>query len=183
MGGLVPPEARTAFARGPHSVTRQDRDTQMRRCFRSPALLVLVLLAGCAMPNVSTNVDATGMPNPEIALRDSFQHVDAEMMELGDMGPGTVERNSATVVPAELQKVVAFAWQGPLDGAVRKLAASVGYSVMVSAPPNGLPLAVGISTGAEQVFKIFHALGEAAGTNATVQLDPLHHRVEVIHHA
>jgi defect-in-organelle-trafficking protein DotD len=154
----------------------------MRRCFHSPALLVLVLLAGCATPSVSTNVDATGMPNPEIALRDSFQHVDAEMTELGKMGPGTVERNSTPVVPAELQKVVAFAWQGPLDDAVRKLAASVGYSVTVSAPPNGLPLAVGISTGAEQVFQIFHALGEAAGTNATVQLDPLHHQVEVIHH-
>lgn len=156
----------------------------MRRCFRPPGcpVLVLALLAGCATPNVPTNVDTTGMPNPEIALRASFQHVDAELTELGEMGPGTVERNSTPVVPAELQKVVAFAWQGPLDGAVRKLAASVGYTVTVSAPSNELPLAVGISTGPEQVFKIFQALGEAAGTNATVQLDPLHHQVEVIHH-
>jgi len=156
----------------------------MGRCFRPPALivLVLVLLAGCATPNVPTTVDTTGMPNPEIALHDSFRHVDAEMAKLGEMGPGSIERSATPVVPAELQKVVAFSWQGPLDGAVRKLAASVGYTVTVTAPPNGLPLTVGISTGPEEVFKIFQALGEAAGTSATVQLDPLHHQVEVIHH-
>ena len=143
---------------------------------------MLVLLAGCATPNVSTNVDTTGMPNPEIALRDSIQHVDAEMTELGQMWPGTVERNSTPVVPADLQRVVSFAWQGPLDHAVRKLSASVGYTFYMTAPPNAQPLEVAISIGAEQVFQIFHALGEEAGTHATVQLDPLHHQVQVIHH-
>ena len=31
-------------------------------------------------------------------------------------------------------------------------------------------------------FQVFQALGEEAGTRATVQVDPLHHQVQVIHH-
>jgi hypothetical protein len=31
-------------------------------------------------------------------------------------------------------------------------------------------------------FQVFQALGEEAGSRATVQVDPLHHQVQVIHH-
>ena len=110
--------------------------------------LILAPLAGCAH-DVPTTVDVTGMPNPEIAMRESIAHVDSEMAELGRMRP--VPREVPPVVPAELDKVVAFAWEGPLDGAVEKPAGVIGYTVAVAAPANAVPLPIGIRTGPQRV--------------------------------
>src|SRR5271155_1546584 len=52
----------------------------------APALISALLAAGCAGVNpVPTTVAVPGMPNPEEALRQSMQHVDAEMAELGHL--------------------------------------------------------------------------------------------------
>jgi defect-in-organelle-trafficking protein DotD len=147
-----------------------------------PALgLVLALtgLGGCAH-EVPTTVDMPGMPNPELAMRESMAHVEKEMGELGRAGP--VLKGGPVVVPGELDKVVAFEWNGPLDGAVKKLAGEVGYTVLIDAPWNAPSVHVGISTGPRRVYDIFEALGAAAGNQATVEVDPQHHRVEVIYH-
>ena len=72
------------------------------------------------------------MPNPEEALRQSMQHVDAEMAELGQLSP-SVARPDTPVVPEDLQRIVSFQWSGPLDQAVAKLAESVGYTFYTTA--------------------------------------------------
>ena len=77
------------------------------------ALLVLGLLAGCAtVQPVPTTVVTPGMPNPEVALRQSMQHVDAEMAELGQLTP-TAAAPSTPVMPEDLQRIVSFKWNGP----------------------------------------------------------------------
>jgi hypothetical protein len=74
------------------------------------------------------------MPNPEEALRQSSQHVDAEMAQLGQLTPTQVT-TSVPVMPEDLQRLVTFKWSGPLDQGVAKLAQSVGYTFFVTAPP------------------------------------------------
>ena len=91
-------------------------------------LLASSILGGCAH-DVATTVDVAGMPNAEIALRRSVDHVDKEMGEIGRMR--RAPRQGSAVVPAELQKIVAFEWEGPIEGAVKKLAGEVGYDVVV----------------------------------------------------
>jgi defect in organelle trafficking protein DotD len=118
--------------------------------------------------------------DPELAMRESMAHVEKEMGELGRARPGL--REGPVVVPGELDKVVIFKWNGSLDGAVKKLAAEVGYTVLIDAPWNAPGVHVGISTGPRRVYDIFEALGAAAGNQATVEVDPQHHRVEVIYH-
>jgi defect-in-organelle-trafficking protein DotD len=123
------------------------------------------------------------MPNPEAALRDSIHLVDAEMTRLGSMSPQQ-QRFDEPVVPDELNKTVTFAFSGPLDEGVRKLADTVGYKVEITpalAPVS--PLIVNVTTGFVTVLKAFAAIGDAAGTRALVRVDPLRHLVEVIHHA
>jgi defect-in-organelle-trafficking protein DotD len=145
------------------------------------ALTGLILLAGCAAdPKVPAGVDTTGMPNTELALQESLRQVDAAMAALGTAAP--IARNDNPVIPAELQKIVTFAWQGPLDGAVRQLAASIGYTVKISDPHHRAVLAVGIDSGPKPIVELFRDLGTAAGDRATIELDPQHHRVEVRHH-
>jgi defect in organelle trafficking protein DotD len=147
-----------------------------------PALIAAVLLAGCAaVQPVPTTVVTPGMPNPEEALRQSMQHVDAEMAELGQLSP-SVTRPDTPVVPEDLQRIVSFQWSGPLDQAVAKLAQSVGYTFYTTAPPSAQPINVTIQIALVPAFQVFQALGEEAGTRATVQVDPLHHQVQVIHH-
>ena len=147
-----------------------------------PALLALGLLAGCASPTVPTDVATTGMPNAEQALRRTIDQVNGDMARIGGMRPVSYASAAATpVVPDELQKPVHFMWSGSLDDGVRKLAASVGYSVAVFAPQNARPIAVAINVNG-QVIGAFRALGNQAGTRATVEVDPLHRQVEVIHH-
>ena len=151
-------------------------------------LLILVLLAavaltGCATPvhPVPTTVATPGMPNPEEALRQSIQHVDAEMAQLGQLTPTQVT-TSVPVVPEDLQRLVTFKWSGPLDQGVAKLAQSVGYTFFVTAPPGAQPLQVAVELTNVPAYEVFKALGEEAGTRAAVELDPLHHQVQVIHH-
>ena len=66
----------------------------------APALISALLAAGCAGVNPTT-VAVPGMPNPEEALQQSMQHVDAEMAELGRLSP-TVARQMQPVVSADL---------------------------------------------------------------------------------
>jgi defect-in-organelle-trafficking protein DotD len=161
----------------------QDRQRlmAMRRAV-APALISAVLAAGCAGVNpVPTTVAIPGMPNPEEALRQSMQHVDAEMAELGHLSP-TVARQVQPVMPSDLQRVVSFEWSGPLDQAVAKLSASIGYTFYTTAPANAQPLDVAIRLSSVPAYQVFQTLGAEAGTRATVQVNPLHHQVQVIHH-
>ena len=147
------------------------------------AVLATLLLSGCASTiPVPTTVEAAGMPNPEEALRRSMQHVDAEMAQLGQLSP-MVERVVAPVVPDDLQRSVSFTWSGPLDKGVAKLALSIGYTFYTSGPPEPAPVAVAVQMSSVPVYQVFQALGDQAGTRATVEVDPLHHQVQVIHHA
>jgi defect-in-organelle-trafficking protein DotD len=85
-------------------------------------------------------------------------------------------------MPADLQRIVSFDWSGPVDQAVAKLAASIGYTFYVTAPASDPPLQVSVRMSSEPVYRVFEALGTEAGTRATVEVDPLHHQVMVIHH-
>ena len=152
----------------------------------APALIAALLLAGCArVYPVPTAVAVPGKPNPEEALRQSMGNVAAEMAELGRLSPvgiASVER-AEPVVPADLQRIVSFRWDGPLDQGVAKLAQSIGYTFTLTVPYGSQPLPVSINVASVPVYQVFRALGEQAGTRATVQVDALHHQVEVIYHA
>jgi len=45
-----------------------------------------------------------------------------------------------------------------------------------------IPVDVSVTISSVPAYQVFQALGEEAGTKATVDVDPLHHQVEVIHH-
>jgi defect in organelle trafficking protein DotD len=147
-----------------------------------PLSVIALLLAGCAgVEPVPTTVAVPGMPNPEAALQASMRHVDAEMAELGALSPAAVQA-PLPVMPADLERIVSFAWKGSLDGAVAKLAAGVGYTFYTTAPVDAQPLNIAIRISSVPAWQVFEALGAKAGTRATVELDPLHHQVQVIHH-
>lgn len=148
------------------------------------AVVGTALLAGCAAPvqPVPTTAAAPGMPNPERALQQSMNDVNAEMAELGQLTPASTAPAAQPVLPAPLRRIVSFSYSGPLDKGVAKLAQSVGYTFYVTAPPNAKPVDVSVTISSVSAYQVFQALGEEAGTKATVEVDPLHHQVEVIHH-
>lgn len=155
----------------------------MMRLNLAGALTAGALLSGCALVTpVPTTVEMPGMPNPEAALQQSIHHVDAEMAELGQLTPSSAQVRQP-LVPEDLRRTVTFAWNGPLDAGVAKLAASIGYTFYTTGPASQQPLDVAIQISAVPVYQVFQALGEEAGAQATVQLDPQHHQVQVIHHA
>ncbi len=147
-------------------------------------LIGLGLVAGCASTNVPTDVATTGMPNAELALRRTLDQVNSDMTQIGGMQPASTAAAAITanpVMPDELIKPVHFVWKGSLDAGVETLAKSIGSTVAVNAPQNPRPIPVAVKIDG-QVIAAFQALGDPAGTVATVQVDPLHHQVEVIHH-
>jgi defect in organelle trafficking protein DotD len=145
-------------------------------------LVVAALLSSCAgVTPVPTDVATTGMPNAELALQNSLTKVRAAMGELNGMTV-TPAVAQPSIVPGELNRPINFTWNGPLDQGVRKLADLVGYRMSVSAPRNSRPLMVSVQVSNVTALDAFRAIGNAAGTAATVAVDPQHHSVEVEHH-
>jgi defect-in-organelle-trafficking protein DotD len=145
-------------------------------------LAAAAFLAGCAnVTPVPTDVATTGMANSELALQNSMTSVQLAMAELTGMGEApTVVK--PPIVPDPLNKPINFSWNGPVDQGVKKLADSIGYSMIVSAPKKALPLSVDVDVANVTTLDAFQAIGNAAGTSATVLVDPQHHTVEVEHH-
>ncbi len=151
------------------------------RRFPYPAAFgLLAPLAGCATTTVAPDVDATGMPNVEVALQRSLDRVDRTMGQLGQYGSTGALR---PVAPAELQRLVSLAWNGPLDEAVRTLADRIGYRFVVTAPSRTGPVQVAVNMTNVPAIDLLQALGNAAGASATVMVDPDRHLVEVQYHA
>jgi defect-in-organelle-trafficking protein DotD len=158
------------------------RSRSMSRLEMVVALAAGGWLSGCAaVTPVPTTVDMPGIPNPEAALQQSINHVDAEMAELGQLRPSMALADQP-LVPEDLRRTVTFAWNGPLDAGVAKLAASIGYTFYTTGPASQQPLNVSIQISSVPVYQVFRVLGDEAGTQATVQIDPQHHQVQVIHH-
>ncbi len=214
-----------------------------KRLHLAASLTGLMLMTGCATAPVTTDIETTGMANPEVALRHSMDLVNNQMGELNGLravrpipamaayrasgapasaAPGqpivlvpravtpaasavTIAPVTATppaiapagappiaafppptrsgaVVPEELQRPIGFAWNGLLDDGVRKVASEVGYRVEVSGPPQMRPIAVVVPNVATTLVGALIALGNQAGNWATVRVDPVNRRIEVIHH-
>jgi DotD protein len=143
--------------------------------------LIAFSLGGCGVTAVAPNVDTPGMPNAEVALQKSMDETAREMARIGAMQPAAAVASQPTIVPGELERVVAMSWNGALDGAVRKLADTVGYRVLVSG--NGSQaINVVVNPTPQRVYDILHGLGDQAGDLATVRVDAQHQLLEVIYH-
>ena len=155
-----------------------------RRLLPPAAIGLLTLLSACAgTSKIDPDVDGDGMPNAELALQRSIGRVDAAMLDLGGMNVANrVSAPTGPVVPAELQRPLTFTWAGPIDTGVQALADRVGYRMVVTVPQNAVPVVVAINMTNATALDLFKAFGAAAGTQATVIVDPDHHQVQVQHH-
>ena len=147
----------------------------------------MALLSGCAgtLNPVASDVDATGMPNAELALQRSMDRADTAMRDLGSRGVAVralPPTRPIRVIPAELQRPDSFAWSGPIDVGAKALADRIGYRLVVTAPEKSVPVIVAVNRVNVRILDLFEALGTSAGTQATVVVDPDHHEVQVQHH-
>ena len=146
------------------------------------ASLIACGLAGCSrVTSIATNVDAPGMPNAEVALQKSMDETSTELTRIGAMQPAAAVASKPAVVPGELERVVAMSWNGGLDGAVRKLADTIGYRTAVSGNASQAVNVV-VDPAPQRVYDILHGLGDQAGAVATVRVDAQHQLLEVIYH-
>ena len=157
-----------------------------------PVLLSAALLAACsAVTPVPTDVALPGMPNPEVALRQSMATVSREVSGLGGLSLPPVAaaaplsaapaRHAGPVLPEPLGRIVTFEWNGPLEEGVARLAQTVGYTFFVTAPQGNTPVPVAVTVRDVPASEAFRALGEAAGSRATVRLVPTRSQVQVIY--
>jgi defect-in-organelle-trafficking protein DotD len=149
--------------------------------FAGAGFLALAL-AGCGVTPVAPNVDTPGISNPEVSLQKSMDETAREMTRIGAMQPRTAVASQPTVVAGELDRVVSMQWNGPLDGAVKRLGETIGYGTAITgtAPQAGVNVAV--DPAPRRVYDILHGLGDQAGDAATVRVDQQHQLLEVIYH-
>ncbi len=144
--------------------------------------LVALSLSGCGVTPVTPNVDTPGMPNAEIALQKSLDDTAREMARIGAIEPSAAVASKPTVVASELDRVVSMQWNGPLDGAVRRLGETIGYRTAVTGKAPQAGVNVVVDPAPRRVYDILHGLGDEAGDAATVRVDEQHQLLEVIYH-
>ncbi|KXV19247.1 DotD/TraH family lipoprotein [Gluconobacter oxydans] len=144
--------------------------------FLAPAFLLA--LSACATTPPEP-VAATGMANPELALQRAITSTNQDLAQLGTLRPAPPPMTPDPALPADLKRQVWFVWQGPLEPAVRKLGKDIGYSVTAFGPRR--PITVQTNAVAP-VVEHLRVLGEQAGDQATVSVDPLSHAISVTYH-
>jgi defect-in-organelle-trafficking protein DotD len=82
-------------------------------------------------------------------------------------------------LPAELEKPVTWTYSGNLEPAIRALAKSVGYSVLVFGSPAGPPVPISVNIQDLPINDAFTAIETEAATQATVLVLPYHHVVQI----
>jgi defect in organelle trafficking protein DotD len=143
--------------------------------------VVAIALGGCGMTTVAPNVDTPGISNPEVALQKSMDDTAREMTRIGAMQPSAATASRPTVVAGELERVVSMQWSGPLDGAVKRLGETIGYSTTITGTVPQAGVNVTVDPTPARVYDILHGLGDQAGDAATVRVDQQHQKLEVIY--
>ncbi|RBM06524.1 DotD/TraH family lipoprotein [Novacetimonas cocois] len=149
------------------------------------SLLIFLLpmaLNACAQSLSSPSpIATTGMANPELALQRSIAETTTDLRELGSIRPSPVVASAnQPVLPDDLTRRIWFVWDGPLGKAVAKLGQEIGYSVTVTGHPRAMRVA---TNSVAAVVDILRTLGDQAGDQAMVSVDPLHHAITVAWHA
>lgn len=146
--------------------------------------IVLLVLTGCGITHVPTDVVTPGVADTDKALRESIARVNRAMNQMG--GAGVVSRQPTSAgpyVPAELQRPVLAALTGSLDQAAQALAERVGYGFASNATADTAPVRVSLSGQPAPVIDLFRSLGAQAGQRADVLVDADRRVVEVRHRA
>jgi defect in organelle trafficking protein DotD len=147
--------------------------------FAGAGVLALAL-AGCGVTPIAPIVDTPGISNPEVALQKSMDDTAREMTRIGAMQPSTPSQPA--VVAGELDRVVSMQWNGPLDGAVKRLGETIGYSTAITGTVPQAGVNVAVDPIPRRAYDILHGLGDQAGDAATVRVDQQHQVLEVIYH-
>ena len=156
--------------------------TPRARLTGAGVMALALALAGCGVTSIAPFVDTPGMPNAEVGLQKSLTETAKEMRRIGAIEPGGAAAAKPAVVAGELDQVVSMQWSGALDGAVRRLADTIGYRTVVigATPREGVKVAV--DPAPRRVYDILRGLGDEAGGAATVRVDQQHQLLEVIYH-
>ncbi|MCW2240347.1 DotD/TraH family lipoprotein [Azospirillum canadense] len=141
---------------------------------RTAALLASALLAAC----ITTAPPPSNEPTlVELRLSESSQRIAAAWEQIARAQAATAPRAPAPIdlslVPDELRRPITWpAWSGPIDAAVRGLAARINYRVLVhGVPPATMPL-VTIDANATPAVHVLESIGLQLGAHGTVRPDP-----------
>ena len=122
------------------------------------------------------------MPNPEVALQKSLDETSHELTRIGAIEPMRAVAAKPPIVAGELDRVVSLQWNGPLDGAVKRLAETIRYRTAISGNAPKGDVNVTVDPAPRRVYDILQALGDEVGAAATVRVDQQHQLIEVIYH-
>ena len=82
-----------------------------------------------------------------------------------------------SVLPPEMGQPVSWYWDGPVDQAVRLLAKRLGYAIAI--PPNPHPPLIAIDQDDTTMGALLDEVAAAADGQAEIDVDVLHHVIEV----
>jgi defect-in-organelle-trafficking protein DotD len=83
-----------------------------------------------------------------------------EMTRIGAMQPSAAVASQAVVVAGELDRVVSMQWNGPLDGAVKRLGETIGYGTTITGTVPQAGVNVAVDPAPRRVYDILHDFGD-----------------------
>lgn len=107
------------------------------------------------------------------------------------LAPGgrAVAQTSPLALPSEVSRPIAFSWSGPVEGAIRALAARLGYATWTGTA-TGLPVPdpapvvnVSVGVGSASAAEIVEILNRQSRDRAVIVLDPDQRSIGVVYYA
>lgn len=137
---------------------------------RWPALFISTLaLSACAAHTTS----------PALSADQDMTHILSALDTTGAVRFPMVRDGS--VLPAEMNRPVSWHWQGPLDQAVRLLAARAGYRTEI--PAHTTTPVIRIDRDDTTLGRLFDEMAAASADVAGIEIDVPDHLVKVVWHA
>lgn len=132
-------------------------------------LMCAILLGGCAHPVKQMEQRPSAVTFVDVKLRDAAEAISMDMAELN----GSAQNRDAVSVngSGDLYTKMSMTWDGPIDGALRKVASTAGFRFIVEGQEPETPVMAHVRLEERPCLAVLREIGLQTGAREGIMVD------------